>query len=59
VANEIEGGRRQRFEAGTAMPVVKVLPKRSFIDRLSGRQPKHDVTTVWKLIEYDADADRT
>jgi hypothetical protein len=59
VTNEIEGGRRQRFEAGTPMPVVKVLPKRSFIDRLSGRQPKHDVTTVWKLIEYDAGADRT
>jgi hypothetical protein len=59
VANEIEGGRRQRFEAGTMMPVAKVLPKRSFVERMSGRQRKHDVNTVWKLIAYDADADRT
>lgn len=57
VANEIEGGHRQRFEAGTAMPVAKVLPKRSFLERLSGRQRTHDVNTVWKLIAYDADAD--
>jgi hypothetical protein len=59
VANEIEGGRRQRFEAGTPMPVVKVLPKRSVLERLSGRQRTHNVNTVWKLIAYDADADHT
>lgn len=57
VANEIEGGPRQRFEAGITMPVVKVLPKRSFVERLRGRQRTHDVNTVWKLIAYDAKAD--
>jgi hypothetical protein len=53
VANRIEGGRRQRFEAGTAMPVVQVLAKQSFIERMTGRQQKHSINTVWKLVAYD------
>ena len=59
VANEIEGGRRQRFEAGTMMPSAKVLPKQSFVERMTGRQREHEVNTVWKLMEYDAGTDRT
>jgi hypothetical protein len=57
VANEIEGGRRQRFEAGAVMPVVQVLPKQSFIERMTGRQQKHSVNTVWKLVAYDGSAE--
>ncbi|WP_020566402.1 T6SS immunity protein Tli4 family protein [Trinickia symbiotica] len=55
-ANQIEGGRRQRFEAGNAMPVVHVLAKQSFIERMTGRQQKHSVNTVWKLVAYDGSA---
>ena len=57
-ANEIEGGNRQRFEAGAVMPVVQVMPKRSLVERLTGRQQKHGINTVWKLVAYDADSDR-
>ena len=56
-ANEVEGGRRQRFEAGTAMPIVQVFGKQSFVDRLTGRQQKHGINTVWQLVAYDPSAD--
>ena len=55
-AYEIGGGSRQRFDAGTAMPVVQVLGKQSFAERLMGRQQKHSVNTVWRLVAYDPDA---
>ncbi|WP_242538548.1 T6SS immunity protein Tli4 family protein [Trinickia acidisoli] len=57
VGNEIEGGGRQRFEAGTAMPIVQVLGKQSFVERMTGRQQKHSVNTIWKLVAYDPSAD--
>jgi hypothetical protein len=57
VANEIEGGRRQRFEAGTTMPIVQVLNKQSLIERMTGRQQRYGVSTVWRLVAYDANAD--
>ena len=58
VANEIEGGKRQRFDAGAVMPVVRVLLKQSFVQRLTGQQQKHSVNTVWRLVAYDANHGR-
>ena len=55
-ANQIEGGGRQRFEAGTTMPAAQVLRKQSLIDRLTGRREKYSVNTVWKLVAYDPSA---
>ena len=55
-ANQIEGGGRQRFEAGTTMPAAQVLRKQSLIDRLTGRREKYSVNTVWKLVAYDPTA---
>ena len=56
-ANKIEGGSRQWFEAGTVMPVAQVMPKQSLVERLTGRQQKHSVNTVWKLVAYDVGSD--
>ena len=58
IANEIEGGKRQRFDVGTVMPVVRVLLKQSFVQRLTGQQQKHSVNTVWRLVAYDANHGR-
>ncbi|CAB3699210.1 T6SS immunity protein Tli4 family protein [Trinickia soli] len=53
ISNEIEGGGRQRFEAGSVIPAAQVLGKQSLIDRLTGRREKYSVNTVWKLVAYD------
>jgi hypothetical protein len=57
VANQIEGGKRQRFDAGAVMPAVQVFRKQSLSERLTGRQQKHSVNTVWRLVAYDANHD--
>jgi hypothetical protein len=36
---------------------VQVFRKQSLSERLTGRQQKHSVNTVWRLVAYDANHD--
>ncbi|WP_227470394.1 T6SS immunity protein Tli4 family protein [Massilia sp. YMA4] len=50
---EVEGGRRQRFVAGEAMPEATLLGQSSIWHRLKGDRPSYRKATVWKLVGYD------
>lgn len=50
---EVAGGRRQRFEAGEAMPEATLLGQSSIWHRLKGERPTYRKATVWKLVGYD------
>jgi hypothetical protein len=53
-AGEIEGGARQYFRAGETMPQVTTLGESSLWQKLKGARPSYRMTTVWKLVDYDA-----
>jgi len=61
--HEVVGGGRQRFIAGSVMPVTTVLGSRNFADKLLGKQPQYNVNTTWQLVGFDptneADAEPT
>lgn len=50
---EIVGGTRQHFAAGTVMPQVRVISRTAFLDRMLGKQQEHAVNTTWKLVGFD------
>jgi hypothetical protein len=52
-SGNVEGGRRQHFNAGEQMPDIVLLGKPSLWQRLKGEQPAYRTITAWKLVEYD------
>ena len=52
--DKIEGGRRRHFTVGESMPYAVLLGNPSFWQKLTGDRPRHSVSTVWQLMEYDA-----
>ena len=55
-AGELEGGARQYFTAGETMPQVTMLGESSLWQKLKGARPSYRTATVWKLVDYDAEA---
>ena len=55
-AGELEGGARQYFTAGETMPQVTMLGESSLWQKLKGARPSYRAATVWKLVDYDAEA---
>ncbi|RDK00910.1 T6SS immunity protein Tli4 family protein [Paraburkholderia lacunae] len=51
--HEVVGGGRQRFVAGSVMPVATVLGSQNFADRLLGKRPQYNVNTTWQLVGFD------
>jgi hypothetical protein len=49
----VQGGRKQRFQAGERMPHAVVIGQPSLWQRLKGDAPVHQVGTVWELVGYD------
>jgi hypothetical protein len=54
-AGEIEGGARQYFRAGDAMPQVTMLGEPSLWEKLKGARPSYRTATVWKLVDHDVE----
>ncbi|WP_146204344.1 T6SS immunity protein Tli4 family protein [Massilia glaciei] len=52
---EIEGGARRHFAFGDTFPDIVLLYKPSVWQRLTGERPRHRLTTVWELVDYDAE----
>lgn len=50
---EVVGGGRQRFVAGSMMPVATVLGSRNLTEKLLGKQPQYNVNTTWQLVDFD------
>jgi hypothetical protein len=50
---EVQGGRRQRFEAGAPMPHAILLGKPSVWQKFKGERAAYPMTTVWKLVAHD------
>ncbi|WDD96535.1 hypothetical protein Bsp3421_006749 [Burkholderia sp. FERM BP-3421] len=59
--NELAGGGRRYFVAGSPMPVATILRGRTLADRLFGKPARYDVPTTWRLVGSDPanDADTT
>ncbi len=49
----VEGGRRQFFRQGQAMPQAVLTGEPSLWQKLKGERPSHAVSTVWTLAAYD------
>lgn len=49
----VQGGEKQFFRKGEAMPKVALLLEQSMWQKMKGETPTHRTTTVWKLVEYD------
>lgn len=52
-AGNVQGGRRQHFTAGEAMPHAILLGEPSVWQKLKGERPMHQTATVWKLVGHD------
>jgi len=51
-AGEVEGGQRQFFKEGAAIPMAILRGTPSLWQRLNGTAPLHRVSTVWKLVGF-------
>jgi len=51
--DNIEGGRRKHFAAGTSMPHAILVATPNLWQKLVGNQSRHKVATVWQLVEYE------
>lgn len=52
---EVAGGRRRHFMSGEPMPHAAMLGNRSVWQMIKGQRPSHDISTIWKLVDYDAE----
>jgi hypothetical protein len=49
----VEGGRRRHFSAGERMPHIVLLGQPNLWEKLTGDGARHELATVWKLVDYD------
>lgn len=50
---KIVGGRRQHFHTGEMMPPVVLLGSPTIWQKIKGEYPRHQIGSVWKLVDYD------
>lgn len=53
--DNIDGGRRRHFTVGDLMPHAILIGEPNLWQKLTGKRPRHEMATIWKLVDYSVE----